>query len=321
MTHVQTEPSLALVKYWGKAETGLNIPATGSIAVSLSGLNTSTDIRLIQDSKQDRMILNGEVRNDPKINSFLDYFRQRYPQAKKLVFEINSSNNFPTSAGIASSSSGFAALAIGLARASGLQLDNSELSRLARCGSGSASRAVFGGFTSFPAGAEAASQLFGHEHWPDLQIIVVMVHTGSKPVGSRDAMELTRKTSDYYQAWIELSADLQISAEQAVAERDLSKLGPIMRRSYMAMFGSMFAADPPVLYWLPDSVALIHQAAEWRRKGLEIWETMDAGPQVKLICTRKELPRIEADLKTLFPHLNYFCASVGSGPIVRQEDY
>lgn len=320
MTYVQTEPSLALVKYWGKSENGLNIPATGSIAVSLSGLNTNTAIRLIHDCNQDRVILNGEIRNDRKIDSFLDYFRQEYPQAKNLVFEIESSNNFPTSAGIASSSSGFAALAIGLARASGLQLDSTELSRLARCGSGSASRAVFGGFTSFPAGAETASQLFDHEHWPELRIIVVMVHTGSKPVGSRDAMELTRKTSDYYPAWIKLSADLQDRAEQAVAERDISKLGPIMRRSYMAMFGSMFAADPPVLYWLPDSVALIHQAAEWRRRGMEIWETMDAGPQVKLICTQKELHLIEADLKSLFPHLNYFVASVGSGPIVRQED-
>ncbi|AFG36479.1 diphosphomevalonate decarboxylase [Spirochaeta africana] len=318
---VQTEPSLALIKYWGKAEGGINLPATTSIAVSLGGLTTTTEAVAAPASSngpRDTILLDNEAQQDPKIASFLAQFRSRYPQANSLEFTITSSNSFPTAAGIASSSSGFAALALAVSRAAGISLDSSQLSDLARTGSGSAARAVFGGFTSFPAGSPTATRLFDHTHWPQLRILVVMVHSGAKPVGSRDAMERTRLTSPYYEPWVTSSHELVEPTIAAVRNRRLDELGPLMRRSYLSMFGSMLAADPGVVYWLPESVRLIHQAARWRDDGIEVWETMDAGPQVKLITTEDQLPALRQRLQQEFPALSVLEATVGAGPQVTE---
>lgn len=315
MIRVVTEPSLALIKYWGKAEGGVNLPATSSIAVSLGGLTTTTEISSI-DAPADVFVLNGQEQHDAKIQGLLLHLRTVFPDTARLRFRISTENSFPTAAGIASSSSGFAALAIGLSRAAGLKLGDRELSQLARHGSGSAARAVFGGFTRFPAGSSAAEQLYPHDHWPELRIVVVMVHTGAKPIGSRDAMEHTRRTSPYYASWVEASRRLEEPAAAAVGSTDLDELGPIMRRSYLSMFGSMLGADPGVVYWLPDSVQLIHRAAAWRSQGIPAWETMDAGPQVKLLTTAEHLPALQERLAREFPHLKTLTATVGAGPRV-----
>ena len=323
MIRVTTEPSLALIKYWGKCDTGINIPATSSIAVSLKGLTTTTEVHTTPKSPEaaaeDVFILNGTLQQDPKVTAFLQHARLLYPRLQELQFSFNTGNNFPTSAGIASSSSGFAALAIALDRAAGLQLSPAQLSSLARIGSGSASRAVFGGFTSFPAMSEHASQLFDHHHWPDLRIVVVMVSTDAKPIGSRGAMERTRITSPYFEPWVDFCRTLELPACNAVSNRNLAALGPLMRRSYLSMFGSMLAADPAVVYWLPDSVAVIQKTAAWRSEGLQVWETMDAGPQVKLITTADDLSQLQDKLQQDFPHLSLLTASVGSGPVIMES--
>ena len=323
MIRITTEPSLALIKYWGKTEAGVNIPATSSIAISLKGLITTTEVTTSSKSPdtaaEDVFSLNGTIQQDPKVNAFLRHARSLYPELRELQFSFKTENTFPTSAGIASSSSGFAALAIALDRAARLQLSPAQLSSLARTGSGSASRAVFGGFTSFPAGSEHASQLFDHNHWPDLRIVVVMVSAKAKPIGSRGAMERTRTTSPYFEPWVDFSRTLEQPARNAISNCNLSALGPLIRRSYLAMFGSMLAADPGVLYWLPDSIAILQKAAVWRAEGLAVWETMDAGPQVKLVTTAKELPQLQDKLQQDFPHLPVLTASVGSGPIVTEN--
>ncbi|MFW6362933.1 MAG: diphosphomevalonate decarboxylase [Spirochaeta sp.] len=322
MIRVHTEPSLALIKYWGKADGGVNLPATTSLAVSLGGLSTVTEIQAGESRTEDAadtIRINKVQVHDPKIHGFLQHVRRTYPALRNLGFAISTTNSFPTAAGIASSSSGFAALAIGITRAAGLKLSALELSELARHGSGSAARAVYGGFTSFPAGSETAHQLFDHTHWPELRIVVIMVHAGAKPIGSREAMERTRLTSPYYRQWIEASRELEAPALNALKSRNLADLGPIMRRSYLSMFGSMLAADPGVVYWLPESIRLIHSVAEWRKAGMPVWETMDAGPQVKLVTTADHLPSIESHLRSEFPRLAYLTASVGQGPVVDEH--
>ncbi|MFW5800709.1 MAG: hypothetical protein ACOCVC_01640, partial [Spirochaeta sp.] len=113
--------------------------------------------------------------------------------------------------------------------------------------------------------------------------------------------------------------ELEAPALNALKSRNLADLGPIMRRSYLSMFGSMLAADPGVVYWLPESIRLIHSVAEWRKAGMPVWETMDAGPQVKLVTTADHLPSIESHLRSEFPRLAYLTASVGQGPVVDEH--
>ena len=318
-------PSLALVKYWGKQPDGVNIPATSSLAVSLGGLDTRTVCR-VHEGGSDRVEIDGEVQPESRFAVFFENLRAfmcrtfefsdtlyhtKDPAA--LRFEVTSSNNFPTAAGIASSSSGFAALAGACTAAVGLSSTEDELSALARVGSGSAARSVFGGFVGLSAGAMHARQLYPEQHWPELRVLIVIVRRERKPWTSRDAMESSRHSSPYYSAWVDSSEQEYERGLDALARRDIRKLGEAARRSYLQMFGTMLSADPPILYWTPESVEVIRAAAELRSHGIAAWETMDAGPQVKIITLSSDVEAVRKLVTEAVPGAEFLVASPGSG--------
>lgn len=309
---VETSPSLALVKYWGKLEQGVNIPATSSLAVTLDGLRTTTTVA--DGATADRVLVNGTEQPIDRYTPILTEFRRRTGMSDAV--EINSHNNFPTAAGIASSSSGLAALALGLDALFGTNLSPVDLSSLARFGSGSGCRAVYGGFTTWRAGAEHAERIFGADHWPELRILVVVVHSDAKGVSSRDGMIRTQATSPYYDNWVDLSPALFETACSALADRDLSILGQAMRHSYLSMFASMFAASPPLLYWRPESVSLIHLCQRLREEGVAVWETMDAGPQVKMFTTSRFVGQLRQAIEDLLPGVAIIEARTGGEPSI-----
>ncbi|WP_425277216.1 hypothetical protein [Salinispira pacifica] len=179
-------------------------------------------------------------------------------------FRITSSSNFPTAAGLASSASGFAALAGAAAGELGIPRSPELLSDIARAGSGSASRSVFPGFVGFPRGGESSSCIYGQDHWPEMRCIIVRVSDGAKDISSRKAMEESRKTSPYYSAWLEDSQTLYEQAVSAVERRDLSSLGPLIRQSYLRMFSTMFSAADPIIYWQPGSLQILQLSRELR---------------------------------------------------------
>jgi diphosphomevalonate decarboxylase len=289
-------PSLALIKYWGKADSKRNIPASSSLAVTLGGLYTVTRVSLREEggaggevSETGRVVgdtvrVAGESQPEERYRAFFDALRAA--AGSKAVFEADSENSFPTAAGLASSSSGFAALAVAGAALLDYAPEATALSAIARVGSGSAARSLFGGFTALPAGAEAASQLHGPEHWPELRVLIALTTRERKAHSSRNAMEQVRTTSPYYPVWLDSNEELFREGQAALAERDLERLGSLVRLSYLRMFGTLLAADPPILYWLPVSVRLQQTCDELRRQGFPAWETMDAGPQVKVLTTR-----------------------------------
>ncbi len=305
----RASPSLALIKYWGKKSGRQNLPATASLAVTLGGLYTQT--RVILD-RQDSVTLDGVSQDPARFKQFFDRLRRR--AGRPLHFRVESKNNFPSSAGLASSSSGFAALAVACTRAAGLELESAELSGLARLGSASAARSLFGGFTLLPAGARAARQLYGSNHWPDLRIAVVLVSRDAKPVSSRRAMEATRASSPYYRAWLHRASELLEPALEALQRRDLEMLGTLARLSYARMHAALLASDPPLLYWLPSTIAVIRECGRLREQGIGAWETLDAGPQVKILCLEPDLPRIREHITGLDPNLKILVASPGEGP-------
>jgi diphosphomevalonate decarboxylase len=301
-------PSLALMKYWGKLDSGKNLPATPSLAVTLTGLRSEV---VVEASDEDRVVLAGEELPIEHFKGFFENIRQELDLS--INFSVHSKNNFPTAAGLASSSSGFAAMAAACYALTEKTFSTEKLSSLARQGSGSASRAIYGGFTLFPAGSPVAQPLYNARHWPDLRILLCLVEEGPKPVSSRTAMEKTRTTSPFFNAWVSDSKKLINGATQAVGTKDLEKLGHFMRLSYQRMFATMFSADPPIIYWKPRSLELIHLAEELRRKGVGVWETMDAGPQVKLFCDKKDLKKLKKALDGRFKGMTILEASIGEG--------
>lgn len=294
-------PSLALVKYWGKQAGTGNLPATPSLAVTLGGVYTETRVSIPSGgptaASQDVVTVNGLVQDPERYAAFFNAMRRRL--GAQVRFHASSANTFPTSAGLASSSSGFAALAGACARAAGREVPPDELSAIARTGSASAARSVFGGFVLLPAGARRARLLCGPEHWPDLRVVVAVTDPSQKPVPSRRAMEGSRRTSPYYAPWIRHSAKLLPHALRALETRDLELLGETARCSYSLMHGAILGASPPLLYWLPATVAVIHACAALRAAGIGAWETIDAGPQVKILCLEKDVPSVVARLRSL----------------------
>jgi len=231
-----------------------------------------------------------------------------------VYFQVESSNDFPSSAGLASSSSGFAALTVACARILELELTPAQLSAFARRCSASAARSLFGGFTLLPAGGFAAQQLYGPEYWPELRIVIVLVSRKAKPVSSRAAMEATRISSPYYRAWLRNAGQLLDPALRALERRDIEALGPVARLSYSRMHAALLAASPPLLYWLPATIAAIRECQSLRDEGIGAWETLDAGPQVKVLCLDSQLHIICERLQALDPELKLIVASVGEGP-------
>jgi diphosphomevalonate decarboxylase len=304
----QAGPSLALTKYWGKAVKGENLPATPSLAVTLGGVHSETRV---WTAEEDSVTVDGVRQDTARYDPFFAALRETLGTAAH--FRAVSTNSFPTSAGLASSSSGFAALAGACARAAGVEAAASDLSAIARVGSASAARAVFGGFVLLPAGARRARPLFGPGHWPELRILVAVTHRGPKPVSSRRAMEETRATSPYYFNWIKESAAILPDALHALEVHDLEQLGESARRSYSLMHAAILAARPSLLFWLPATVAVIHACAAMRSRGVGAWETIDAGPQVKVLCLSKDLAAVTAGIQELDSGIQLIGCHPGEG--------
>ena len=303
-------PSLALTKYWGKALHGINIPATPSLGLTLTPLQSQATVSLT--SGQHRVTVNDQPQALARFAPFLTGAARLF--GRPVYFRAACTNNFPTSAGLASSSSGFAALALALSKLAGQDLAPAALSALARTGSGSAARAAFGGFVEWPAHADHARPLHDETYWPDLRIIVCLVDHGPKSVSSREAMTRARDTSPYYRGWVDNSATLHGEALAALAAKDLEKLGDVTRHSTLQMFGTVFSMSPPLVYWAPTSVQIMHLARAMRAEGIGVWETMDAGPQVKLMCLRRDVDGILQHISQAIPELDTIVTQVGAGP-------
>jgi diphosphomevalonate decarboxylase len=274
--------NIALVKYWGKRDAALNLPAAGSLSLTLDALHTTTTVAFDPSLAADELVLGGAPQvGEPlaRVTAFLDLIRGSSGHAR-----VTSENNFPTASGLASSASAFAALALAGSRAAGLAPSPTELSALARRGSGSAARSIFGGLVEMLPEGHAIQRL-PPDAW-DLRLVVAVVAGGvPKQVSSRSGMEHTAATSPLYPSWLStIEADLT-AARAAIAARDLEQLGEVAERSALAMHASALAARPAVIYWRGATIDALHAVRELRRAGVAAWATIDAGPHVKVLTT------------------------------------
>lgn len=292
MTTAIAHPNIALVKYWGKSDTALNLPATGSLSMTLDVFPTTTTVTLDDALPADVLVLNGSERDGvplARVQVFLDLVRGMAGATTRA--RVDSTNTVPSGAGLASSASGFAALAAAASRAYGLDLDARALSRLARRGSGSASRSIPGGFAVWHAGTDEES--FAEEiAAPDLAMVIATVERAEKPVSSRDAMRRTLLTSPFYPAWVSSTAASLDAAREALRAGDVERLGRITETNALRMHAVIQSCDPPIRYLTPASVALFDLAEQLRADGVDAYATADAGPNVVLLCRRADAAQV-----------------------------
>ena len=296
--------NIALCKYWGKRNTELNLPCNSSLSISLGSKGTQTRVRLLE-APTDQIFLNGNVvppdnSFSVRLSSFLNLFRPFFSDA---CFEVRTENTIPTAAGLASSASGFAALVLALNELGGWELSPRKLSMLARLGSGSASRSIFSGFVQWHAGEQSdGMDSFAEKietNWRALRVGILQLSSAAKATGSREGMNRTVETSALYSAWpAQAKTDLD-TIRRAIAECDFSLLGKTAEQNALSMHATMLSAWPPLIYLLPETLQQIQKIHHLRAEGLEVYLTIDAGPNIKLLFLEKQW----SDVQSAFPEI------------------
>ncbi|MSP90475.1 MAG: diphosphomevalonate decarboxylase [Myxococcales bacterium] len=286
--------NIALVKYWGKRDAALNLPVAPSLSVALQELGSLTIVQ--PDAQLDRDIVVVDDRPlDPaglvRAERVLAAVRRRAGATGHAG--VRSVNTVPMARGLASSASGMAALAVAAARAYGLDLSPAELSALARLGSGSAARSVPGGFAlwhagSAPDGSDSVAEcLHPAEHWP-LRVLVAHVG-GRKAVSSTAGMASTAASAPMFEAWTATCRADVATARNAIAARDFGALADVVECNALRMHATMLWGRPPLLYWQPATVAVIHAVRQLRHEGTECCFTIDAGASVVILATAQDV--------------------------------
>ena len=312
----QAHPNIALIKYWGNRDNELRIPSNGSISMNLEGLSTRTTVSFQPSLPFDELIINGrEVTGKglERVSSILDLVRAQVGIRDRA--EIISENDFPAGAGIASSAAAFAALALASSHAAGLTLSEEQLSRLARRGSGSACRSIPAGFVEWRAGTtdedSFAVSIAPPEHW-DLADCIAIVHAGHKKTGSTEGHALAG-TSPLQSARVDDAPRRLEICRDAILRRDFDALAHIIELDSDMMHAVMQTSNPPLLYWQAATVEIFHAVREWRASGLAVAYTVDAGPNVHVICPREVQKDAERRLREIPGVSEVLLAKVG-GP-------
>ena len=303
----QAHSNIALTKYWGKRDKKMMLPNNGSVSMTLDKFFTITTVEFDKKHSKDEFVFNGEKLAEGKeyesVKAHLGLVREtaKIKENAKVV----SKNNFPTAAGLASSASGFAALSFAASKAAGLDLDKKELSILSRRGSGSASRSIEAGFVEWKRGTkEDGSDSYGEqilkpEEWPEFRMIVNIVGTQQKKWKSRAGMAQTVATCPYYQGWLDTAQQDTDNMRELVLKKDFTAVGQLAEFNSLKMHATMITTKPSILYWQPLTVEIMHNIMQWREEGLEAYYTMDAGPQVKVMCLEKNEKELMERLKKI----------------------
>lgn len=315
--------NIALVKYWGKRESRLNLPAAGSLSLTLHALKTRTEVVLV-DAPEDSLWLDGapaDAKATGRVSRFLDRVRSLAGRGERA--RVESFNTFPTAAGLASSASAFAALAHAASTAYGLVLDGRSLSSLARQGSGSAARSIFGGFVRMHAGVRDDGQDAFAEPLEGSVIelaaaIAIAGGTKEKEVGSTDGMEHTRRTSPYHASWLaQVERDLD-ACERALRSGDFEQLAEVVEGSCLAMHANAMAARPGLVYLRGSTLWALERVRALRASGVPTCFTIDAGPHVVAFTPPEYLSAV-ADALAAHPEIERVLTSP-AGEGARAED-
>ena len=314
----RAHPNIAVIKYWGKRDIERNLPAVGSISITLSDLYSDMVVEVDSTLRQDVLLVNGDESHSmlARVSSCVD----EVAGCDRPFVRINSDGNFPIAAGLASSASAFAALVVASDAAFGLHKSHEELVNLAGRASGSAARSLLGGFVELENRDEevVVSNLLMADDWA-LRVVVAITAPGPKPVSSGDAMEISRKTSPFYARWVEQQAEDLAEARAAIQDRDLSRLGSIAEHNCLKMHSVMWGSRPPMIYWNSATIACMQTVRDLQLQGIPVFFTIDAGPQLKAICAPEHEAVVRDAMRATAGVVDVMLSGVGMGARLTSE--
>jgi len=309
-----SHPNIAFIKYWGNRDQDLRIPVNGSFSMNLDGLSTRTQVTFREDLAEDSLTLNEKPLHGAglqRVSQILDEVRDA--AGISLRAEVISENTFPTGAGIASSAAAFAALALASSKAAGLNLDEPALSRLARHGSGSACRSIPGGFTEWQAGEgdqdSYAFSIAPPDHW-ELADCIAVISSGHKSTGSTQGHALAATSPLQAGRVADVPRRIDI-CRRAILERDFDAFASICELDSDMMHAVMMTSNPALFYWQPATLRVMQSVRDWRAKGLPVFYTIDAGPNVHVITLAEKKKQVKEQLAKIEGVDTVLTATVG----------
>jgi diphosphomevalonate decarboxylase len=287
--------------------------------VTVAGLATRTSVRFASSQTDDRVIIGGQDATGVTRTRVIELLeRVRSAAGDRRRAEVISNNDFPTASGLASSASGFAALALAATRAIGLDWDAARVSDLARRSSASAARSIFGGFVELPGMAPgsasvdsmSARPIAPAEHLP-LVVLIGIATDAPKAVSSSDGMRETLALSPYADAWLTWAPHLHTRLRDALLAQDFAGMGRLVEASALAMHAAAIAAG--VIYWSGATIEALRTVRWLRGDGVETYATVDAGPHVKVLVRPPDVRRVRSALEATDGISRVVEGSVGEG--------
>ena len=294
--------NIAFIKFWGKKNPKLNIPFNDSLSMNLDKCLTTTTVEFNPRFRGDKVILNGKEEKDEKklrVIKIVDLVRER--AGIHWGVRVVSKNSFPSDAGIASSASGFSALALAASTAAGLKLSLKELSTLTRLGSGSASRSVIDGFVLWKKGTSSgnsyAEQIAPSEHW-NLRDVVAVTESERKKKSSTEGHAIAL-TSPFYKQRQRILKKRVLEIKKSLLKKNFKKFGELLEEEAVELHMIAMTSKPPIFYWNKGTIEVMKKVRELRERGIQAYFTMDAGPNVHVICLEKDVRKINSTLKRI----------------------
>ncbi|HES3061729.1 TPA: diphosphomevalonate decarboxylase [Streptococcus pyogenes] len=286
---VTSYANIAIIKYWGKENQAKMIPSTSSISLTLENMFTTTSVSFLPDTAtSDQFYINGVLQNDEehtKISTIIDQFRQ----PGQAFVKMETQNNMPTAAGLSSSSSGLSALVKACDQLFDTQLDQKALAQKAKFASGSSSRSFFGPVAAWDKDSGA---IYKVETDLKMAMIMLVLNAAKKPISSREGMKLCRDTSTTFDEWVEQSAIDYQHMLTYLKTNNFEKVGQLTEANALAMHATTKTANPPFSYLKKESYQAMEAVKELRQEGFACYFTMDAGPNVKVLCLEKDLAQL-----------------------------
>ena len=315
----RAQPNIALIKYWGKRDTLRNLPAVGSISITLADIHTTMCVEFDEALQDDVLTINSSNSIDmlPRVRRCLD----SVAGGRRLAARVVSRCNFPIAAGLASSASAFAALVVAIDAATARQQDTARLASLAGRASGSAARSLRGGYVELENSGDDISVTCVRpaDEWP-LKVVVAITASGPKSFGSTEAMEISRKTSPFFSRWLDQQEVDLSDARAAIITKDFAKLASVAEHNCLKMHSVMWASRPPMMYWNSATLACMQTVRELQSQGIAVFFTIDAGPQVKAVCEPADEARVRDALAATDGVEEILVSGLGSGATQIADD-
>lgn len=292
--------NIAFIKYWGKKNEKLRLPMNNSLSMNLSEVFTITRVRFNNKLKRDTVHIDGKpAKEEDKHRVITHVNRIRRLGKIEAPVEVESNNNFPSGTGMASSASGFAALTMAATAAANLKLSEKQLSILARLGSGSACRSIPDGFVEWKMGKNSddsyAVSIFPPNHWK-IRDAIAVVGENTKKVSSTEGHALS-ESSPFFRARIKGIKQKEIDMKKAIRDKNFVEFGEILEAEAVNMHAVMMTSTPALYYWTPETLRVMFAVQDWRDEGIRCYFTIDAGPNVHVICPVENVNVIQRKLR------------------------